>query len=687
MKTSSRLFIAFISCALCSNLIAASSSTSNPRLSPVTIQALTGKGVVQVHAGKGISYAVLEDGTVWGWGRNDYNQLGENGGGIVPRQIEGLDDVKTVRAGGDFTLALKNDGTVWALGRNNQGQLGDGTTVDRGVPGAVGALSGIVDISTESDFALALDSDGALWGWGNNSYGQLDVSSAAESKITAPIRINVADNTIVMMDAGESHCVALAADKTIWTWGSNKFGQLGTGDTNEYQYPVQVVIDDYKEGVLVQAGQYYSMAIAIIRKESATEDSTVLYSWGDNRSGQLGDGTTTESLSPVAIVTNSSLEGIIARNRTALDKLGGNIYGWGNNQYGQVYQGDDNQSTANVLTPSIINLGDLKSLSLSDTHALALTMDNGQSVVKSWGSNQYGQLGAGDLETKAFKCDIYEGGNWVEKDSLSYNARLPEDFNYDGLIEPGATTEFMIDAYDFIINAEAIENKNNSFKYQSADGELPEVKLTITRNKNYGIMSLKIKKGEFYETITSYKVIGVTMWVNKIGYTTSFNVDETTNWKLKPADDTSSIVNKFTGKFTRKDGVVDAKYSAKGVDLTQPGSDFKFDDVTPGFYVDGNSWETELGSSENWKQSGKTHSYNNKATVEKKTMKLNFKNGKWQFQISKTSENSRVGENGAISLGITLEGDSGSWQVVDTVINIDDGLTQKTKLKLLKGSN
>src|SRR6185369_5691485 len=93
--------------------------------------------VVAIAGGYGYSLALLNDGTVWAWGINQYGQLG-NGNNIssnVPVQVNSLTDMIAIGGGSYHCLALKNDGTVWAWGFNSSGELGNGNNIDSNVPG------------------------------------------------------------------------------------------------------------------------------------------------------------------------------------------------------------------------------------------------------------------------------------------------------------------------------------------------------------------------------------------------------------------------------------------------------------------------------------------------------------------------------------------------------------------------
>jgi alpha-tubulin suppressor-like RCC1 family protein len=152
--------------------------TARPK--PVAVTGLT--GVIAISAGLDHSLALLSNGTVMGWGYNLFGQLGNTTLAFgqqsdSPVAVSGLSNVTGIAAGYFHSMALLANGTVMAWGRNDQGQLGDGTTLDpnaeRYTPQPVSGLSGVTSISSGPSFGLALLSNHTVMSWGNNAYGEL----------------------------------------------------------------------------------------------------------------------------------------------------------------------------------------------------------------------------------------------------------------------------------------------------------------------------------------------------------------------------------------------------------------------------------------------------------------------------------------------------------------------------------
>jgi alpha-tubulin suppressor-like RCC1 family protein len=143
----------------------------------------------------------------------------------------GLSDVKAVAAAELNSAALKKDGTVWAWGSNDFGNLGNGSKKESPVPVRVAKLTDVVAISIGMQHCLALKSDGTVWGWGFGwGFNDAGVFDAGKCvhRLT-PIKIaGLAD--VKAVEAG-FHLAVLKKDGTLWTWGENRDGQLGYAST------------------------------------------------------------------------------------------------------------------------------------------------------------------------------------------------------------------------------------------------------------------------------------------------------------------------------------------------------------------------------------------------------------------------------------------------------------------------
>jgi alpha-tubulin suppressor-like RCC1 family protein len=285
-----------------------------------------------------LSLAQLASGEALAWGRNDEGELGTGvlgGSSMIPVRVALPDEVKIVGlAAGDFyALALSRDGEVWAWGGNSLGQLGDGSAAPRRaspVQVRFPQLVQVVSMAAGGSFALALDSNGQLWGWGANGSGNLGDGSS-ESTRSTPGRVAFpAPTQVAAFAAGHSHALALSRNGEVWAWGDNGAGQLGTGSNAGSRTPVQVVLPAGTRLKAVAAGAGFSIGL--------DGDGTV-WAWGGNNVGQLGTAGTDSSSLPthVALPAGVVVASIVAGGDHVLAlTTDGHVFAWGNNIRGQL---------------------------------------------------------------------------------------------------------------------------------------------------------------------------------------------------------------------------------------------------------------------------------------------------------------------------------------------------------------
>jgi alpha-tubulin suppressor-like RCC1 family protein len=215
---------------------------TNGRTTPVTTFA-GGTNWKQVFCGSQHTAAIKTDGTLWVWGRNSYGQLGNNtttNRSTPVTTFAGGTNWKQVAAGGFHTAAIKTDGTLWTWGRNHQGQLGDNTTTQRNTP--VTTFAGGTNwkqVSSARIHSAAIKTDGTLWAWGFNGNGQLGDNTVTQ-RLT-PITTFSGGTNWKQVFCGYGHIATIKTDGTLWIWGFNNTGQLGTnivGGTTNRSTPV-----------------------------------------------------------------------------------------------------------------------------------------------------------------------------------------------------------------------------------------------------------------------------------------------------------------------------------------------------------------------------------------------------------------------------------------------------------------
>jgi alpha-tubulin suppressor-like RCC1 family protein len=258
--------------------------TFTNRLSPVLVPGLT--GVKRVAAGGNHSLALKQDGTVWGWGSNG---VGELGTGVpiptlVPTQTIGLTNVVEIAAGDQFSLALRSDGTVWTWGLGI-GQVGPPQYL---TPVQVSGLANIVAIAAGAEYALALRQDGTVWAWGAGGLRRLG-SGPGTDPVIGLARVGYLTE-VVSIGVGVTHGMAIKADGTLWTWGTNSKGELGMGVASAAESPVAGQVPQVFGTAEVSGGDGYTMA---------WERDGQYKGWGSNLSGVFGIATPTSSLVPI----------------------------------------------------------------------------------------------------------------------------------------------------------------------------------------------------------------------------------------------------------------------------------------------------------------------------------------------------------------------------------------------------
>jgi alpha-tubulin suppressor-like RCC1 family protein len=312
-------------------------------------------------------------------------------GGIsnfAPAQLANSTGVVQVSAGAAHSLVLSSDGTVWARGNNWFGQLGNGTITASSTLIQVPGLAGVVQVSAGAFHSLALRSDGTVWGWGANG------ASGSLTPVEVPGLTGV-----TKIAAGDGFSLALRSDGTVWAWGLNQAGQLGDGMTAGSAVPVQVT--GLSQVTSIAAGADSSLAM---RTRGVTTVKTV-WAWGGNDSGQLGDGTLGNHLTPEPVtgIGASSIAGISVGEKFAVVLGGdGSVWAWGADDAGQL----GNAPTASPVTRPVETTGmdsGITQVSAGANHVLALK-SNG--TVLAWGDNTQGELGTGSTASVTGKVQV-----------------------------------------------------------------------------------------------------------------------------------------------------------------------------------------------------------------------------------------------------------------------------------------
>lgn len=340
--------------------------------------------IVQVAAGEMFSMALKNDGTVWTWGKNDSGQLGNStyNTSALPVQVTGISAVQTIAAGYNHSLAVTETGDLYSWGSNEVGQQGNtGTTIggNSSYPQFAG-LSHVVSVAAGGEHTLAATENGDVYAWGSSAFGKTGHTETGIEKVAGL-------QNITQVTAGRWFSAALDANGTVWTWGRNEVKELGREISGE-ETSVPSAIPDLEDVVSISAMDRHTLAVK--------QDGT-LWAWGWNAVGQVGDGTLENRQSPVKIMDNvllpNSTEKLTASAGVEFSVvLDGNskVVAWGNNSSGQLGDGIAFMTSTPVLSYEMGT--DVKYISGGEENTVVLH-ENGQ--VSVWGENYCGELGRG----------------------------------------------------------------------------------------------------------------------------------------------------------------------------------------------------------------------------------------------------------------------------------------------------
>jgi alpha-tubulin suppressor-like RCC1 family protein len=341
-----------------------------------------------VAAGTDHSCASATDGSLWCWGANASGQLGtgDTRDALSPVRVAGT-SWTDVAAGSAVTCALQSDNSLWCWGNNSSGQVGNGTAKAGTSVTIPLQLAGTwAGASVGSYHVAALRQGGSLLTWGDNSSDQLGDSSAPSAVRSTPGLVNdsawlVSNGTF---SAGNLHTCAIAPDHGLWCWGNNATGQLGDGTTHMRLSPTQIAGTDWAQ---VSGGFYHTCALK-------TDQS--LWCWGDNSNGQLGIGNTTANRAPIQITAPAAKWTAVSagHSHTCGLQKDGSLWCWGGNTDGQL-------GTAQASnTPVQVTGGPTawSDVSAGDGHTCAVAAD---ASLWCWGRNKSGQIGIGTVNNQA----------------------------------------------------------------------------------------------------------------------------------------------------------------------------------------------------------------------------------------------------------------------------------------------
>ena len=285
---------------------------------------------------------------MWSWGYNANGQLGNNSNANVSSPVmvaSGGNNWKQVSAGRIHTSAIKTDGTLWSWGWNSYGQIGNNNFTGISYPAqTVSAGTNWKQVACGDYFTTAIKTDSTIWAWGRNAFGALGSGATLSTNYPSPIQNAVAGQLWKQVACGESHVAAIRTTGQLYTWGKNDYGQLGDTTIVNKSNPVEISTGgtNWKQ---VSCGSSHTAAIKI---------NGTLWTWGRNTTGNLGDNTVVHKSSPVQTLsggTNWKQVGTSFLSTMAI-KTDGTLWLWGHDSSGQLGDNTITQSKTPIQTIS-----------------------------------------------------------------------------------------------------------------------------------------------------------------------------------------------------------------------------------------------------------------------------------------------------------------------------------------------
>jgi alpha-tubulin suppressor-like RCC1 family protein len=357
--------------------------TGDTTASNVPVEVDAGEDYAQISARADHVCGVIDGGSgVECWGAGTYGQLGDGSDepNLSPAPVPGLGSGLAAVATSDrTTCASSSTGDVWCWGERGPGLLGDGAALVRALPETQGLGRVYEDVAVMRRAQCAL-SEGKVYCWGDDADSRLGQGTVNEARVEPGEVQGLEDVTVEAIDAGVSHACALSTEGEVYCWGAGEEGQLGDGERQTSSSAVKVALQQRATEIAV--GALHTCAVG--------ETGEVLC-WGDGRSGELGDGNPPGSLVPVAadagpttrFVSVSAGDGFTCALSTTRE-----VFCWGRGAGGRLGNG----GTSDQLTPAKIDSGAVvfDVLGVGATQACALDEFG---AMYCWGVDELGSFG------------------------------------------------------------------------------------------------------------------------------------------------------------------------------------------------------------------------------------------------------------------------------------------------------
>lgn len=451
----------------------------------------------QVQTGTKHTLIVNQEGLVEAYGDNTYKQLGKIYKNYIypdKNYVEGLSNVKKISTFAYHNLALE-DGNVVAWGNNSNYQLGhkDGSVNEE--PRIIESFRyiNIIDIAAGGWFSMAIDDVGEVWSWGDNKYGQLGHGTTGDD-FYEPQCVLVEDETkgniplsgVVKLSAGKYHTLAVDFSGNVYGWGRNG-ADCCIDESGEFSYNLAQKIQGLPDDewiVDVEAGDRCSFFL--------TDDGQV-YAMGNNDNGQLGDGTTTTRSTPVLLDIENIVDIESNGNSTLFLKKDGTVFACGANTYGQLGRGFSN---TRIETPVKVPGDNYKKIAAGGSHNALYREETLQSILEYtfdiselyvMGCNDEGQCISEVKENIVYPQKVAgpEENESVHPFAWNRDACFPVDLTYVAQHDTNQAVNFYDDS---VMKVNYTEKENNA----SSWGEYAYLKFNIENVSNNQIKSAKL---------------------------------------------------------------------------------------------------------------------------------------------------------------------------------------------------
>ncbi|XP_007900723.2 probable E3 ubiquitin-protein ligase HERC3 isoform X1 [Callorhinchus milii] len=306
---------------------------------PRTCEFFSSKSVQEVACGRYHTAFVLQDGSVYTCGSNNWGQLGHEKEGYRPEQVRALDaqTIKHTACGESHTLAVNDHGQVFAWGAGKDGQLGiDSMEETVRKPRLVKSLSGheVTQVTCGSWHCMALTKDGQLFAWGQNTHGQLGLGQGISSQSNPQCLKTLVGIPLAQITAGGAHSFALSLSGAVFSWGRNHCGQLGLSDEKDRDVPFHVKFLRSQKIVHISCGEEHTAALT---------KSGGVFTFGSGLCGQLGHNFMNNEVNPRRVQelmgTEVSQISCGRQHTLAFVPSSGLIYAFGRGNRGQLGTG------------------------------------------------------------------------------------------------------------------------------------------------------------------------------------------------------------------------------------------------------------------------------------------------------------------------------------------------------------